>query len=118
MGRLVGFASRQKWLIGKTVSEVGSGLNGHRPKLTKLLADMTVGAIVVEHRERLMRFGFEYVEAALAAQGRKLIVIEKDEVKDDLVQDMVEVLTWFCARLYGRRSAEHKAMKAVEAIHA
>jgi hypothetical protein len=52
------------------VSEVGSGLNGHRPKLTKLLADMTVGAIVVEHRERLMRFGFEYVEAARALATR------------------------------------------------
>jgi putative resolvase len=118
MGRLVGFASQQKWLIGKTVSEVGSGLSGHRPKLTKLLADMTVGAIVVEHRERLMRFDFEYVEATLAAQGRKLIVIEKDEVKDDLEPDMIEVLTWFCARLYGRRRAKHKAMKAVEAVHA
>jgi putative resolvase len=45
-------------------------------------------------------------------------VIEKEEVKDDLVPDMTEVLTWFCKRLYGRRSARHKAMKAVEAIHA
>jgi putative resolvase len=77
MGRLVGLASQQKWLIGKTVSEVGSGLNGHRPKLTKLLADMTVGAIVVEHRKRLMRFSFEYVEAALAAQGRNVIVVPR-----------------------------------------
>ena len=55
----------------ETVSEVGSGLNGRRPKLTKLLADMTVGAIVVEHRERLMRFGFEYGEAARARARSK-----------------------------------------------
>jgi predicted site-specific integrase-resolvase len=117
LGRLVGFVSGQKWPIGKTVSEVGSGLNGHRPKLMRLLADKTVETIVVEHRERLMGFGFEYVEAALAAQGRRLVVVEKSEIKDDLVQDMIEVLTSFCARLYGRRSAKHKAMKAVEAIH-
>ena len=44
--------------------------------------------------------------------------LEKDEVEDDLVQDMIGVLTSFCARLYGRRSAKHEAMKAVEAIHA
>ena len=46
-----------------------------------------------------MRFGAEYVEAALAAQGRKLMVMESSEVKDDLVPDRIEVLTWFCARL-------------------
>ena len=63
-----------------------------------------------------MRFGAEYVEAALAAQGRKLMVMESSEVKDDLVQDMMEVLTSFCARLYGRRSARNKAKKAVQAM--
>ena len=73
--------------------------------------------MAVEHRDRLMRFGAEYVESALAAQGRKLIVVDPSEVKDDLVQDMIEVLTSFCARLYGRRSAKNKAKKAIEAIH-
>jgi predicted site-specific integrase-resolvase len=50
----------------------------------KLLADPEVSAVVVEHRDRLMRFGAEYVESALAAQGRKLIVVDPSEVKDDL----------------------------------
>jgi putative resolvase len=48
-----------------------------------------------------MRFGAEYVEAALTAQERQLMVMESSEVKDDLVQDMIEVLTSCCA-LYGR----------------
>jgi putative resolvase len=61
-------------------------------------------------------FGFEYVEAALRAQGRRIAVVDSEEVKDDLVQDMIEVLTSFCARLYGRRSAKNKAKKALEAI--
>jgi predicted site-specific integrase-resolvase len=55
------------------------------------LANPGVSTIVVEHRDRLMRFGSEYVEAALSAQGRKLAVLNPDEVKDDLVQDMIEV---------------------------
>lgn len=61
--------------------------------------------MVVEHRDRLMRFGFEYVEAALAAQGRAVMVMESSEVQDDLVRDVTEVLTSLCARLYGRSSA-------------
>src|ERR1700756_5364465 len=93
-----------------------SGLNGRRPKLIKLLANPKIQTIVVEHRDRLMRFGAEYVEAALTAQERKLLVMESSEVNDDLVQDMIEVLTSFCARLYGRRSARHKASKALHAM--
>ena len=117
LGRLVAFANGQGWMVSKAVTEVGSGLNGHRPKLMKLLSDPEVSAVVVEHRYRLMRFGAEYVESALAATGRKLIVIDPSEVKEDLVQDMIEVLTSFCARLYGRRSAKNKAQKAIQAIH-
>ena len=69
-------------------------------------------AIVVAHGDRLMRSAAEYVEAALSAQGRKLIVLERSEVKDDLVQDKIEVLTSFCARVYGRRSARNQAKKS------
>jgi predicted site-specific integrase-resolvase len=69
IARLVAYANEHGWAVTKTVSEIGSGMNGHRPKLMRLLADPEITTIVVEHRDRLMRFGFEYVEAALAAQG-------------------------------------------------
>jgi len=71
---------------------------------------------VVEHRDRLMRFGFEYLEAALASQGRRIIVVDESEVKEDLVRDMTEVLTSFCARLYGKRAAANRARRALEAM--
>src|SRR6201997_602096 len=111
LGRLVVYAHNHRLTIVQAVSEVGSGLNGRRPKLIKLLANPKIQTIAVEHRERLMRFGAEYVEAALTAQERKLLVMESSEVNDDLVQDTIAVLTSFCARLYGRRSARHKAKK-------
>lgn len=95
-------------------AEVGSGMNGQRKKLQRLLSDATVGTIVVEHRDRLGRMNTELVEAALAATGRRLIVIDSTEMDDDLVRDMTEVLTSFCARLYGRRSARHRAARALE----
>jgi predicted site-specific integrase-resolvase len=82
----------------------------------RLLRTPTVATVVVEHRDRLMRFGFEYVESALAAQGRNLVVVDTTEVTDDLVRDMTEVLTSMCARLYGRRAAENRAKRALEAM--
>jgi putative resolvase len=69
LGRLVVYAHQHKVTIVEAVSEVGSGLNGGRPKLLQLLANPQMQTIVVEHRDRFMRFGAEYVEAALAAQG-------------------------------------------------
>jgi putative resolvase len=116
LGRLAVYAHKHRLTIVEAVSEVGSGWNGRRPKLLQLLANPQIQTIVVEHRDRFMGFGAEYVEAALAAQGRKLLVMESSERKDDLVQDMIEVLTWFCARLYGRRWARNKAKKAVQAL--
>jgi putative resolvase len=101
--------------VGRSVAEVGSGLNGSRTKLKRLLGDPTVGTVVVEHRERLARFGVEYIEAALRAQGRRLVVVEEREVDDDLVRDITEVLTSMCARLYGRRSAKRRAEAALAA---
>ena len=73
-----------------------------------------IGTVIVEHRERLARFGLEYVEAALRAQARRLVVVEEGEVDDDLVRNITEVLTWMCARLYARRSARRaeQAMRA------
>jgi len=82
----------------------------------RLLMDSTVTGIVVEHRDRLARFGSEYLEAALAASGRRLIVVDSSEMNDDLVQDMIAVLTSFCARLYGRRSARNRAISIERAL--
>jgi len=102
--RLTHFAVENKLSIAAVITEVGSAMNGKRPKLLKLLLDQSIKIIVVERRDRLISFGFEYLEAALAAQGRKILVVDHAEVKDDLIRDMTEVLTSFCARLYGSSS--------------
>ena len=99
------------------VSETGSGMSDKRRKLNRILADPTVGTIVVEHRDRLARMNAGLVESALTAQGRRLIVVDDSESDDDLVRDMTEVLTSFCARLYGRRAARNKAKAALKAAH-
>ncbi|WP_326752443.1 IS607 family transposase [Streptomyces hirsutus] len=115
VARLSGWAAKAGHRVVRVESEVGSGVNGRRSKAGRLLADPGVTTVVVEHRDRLGRMNTELVEAALSATGRRLVVLDDGEVEDDLVRDMTEVLTSFCARLYGRRSARNRARAALEA---
>ncbi|MCK4175974.1 IS607 family transposase [Aciditerrimonas ferrireducens] len=114
VARVVAFATAHGYAVDQVVTEVGSALNGHRRKFLGLLRDPEVTTILVEHRDRFCRFGAEEVEAALAAQGRTLVVVDPSETDDDLVRDATELLTSLCARLYGRRSAANRARRAVE----
>ena len=96
------------------VKEIGSGVNDARPKLLKLLVDPSVTLIVVEHKDRLTRFGFNYMEQLLKMQGRKIEVINLAENgKEDLVQDFVSIVTSFCARLYGQRRSKRKTERII-----
>ncbi len=115
VARVTGWATSQGVAVDRVVTEVGSALNGKRRKFLALLRDPAVTMIFVEHRDRFARFGAEYVEAALSAQGRKLLVMDPAGVDDDLVRDVTEILTSLCARLYGRRAAANRAQRAVEA---
>jgi predicted site-specific integrase-resolvase len=116
VARVAAWATGQRLSVDRVVTEVGSALNGKRRKFLALLRDQTVSTIVVEHRDRFARFGAEYVEAALAASGRRLLVVDPAEVDDDLVRDVTEILTSLCARLYGRRAAANRAARAIQAV--
>ncbi len=116
LSRLVEYTTSQGLQVKGAIKEIGSGLNGKRTKLLSILRDPDVRTIAVEHKDRLVRFGFEYMEALLAASGRRIIVVDESEMKEDLVQDMIDVLTSFCARLYGRRSAKNRAKKVLKEI--
>jgi putative resolvase len=118
VARLVEWATTQRLAVEEVITEVGSGMNGKRRRFARVLADPTATTIVVEHRDRLARFGVEYLEAALMAQGRRIMVTDPGETTDDLVRDMTEVLTSFCARLYGRRGAANRAEKALRCARA
>jgi putative resolvase len=116
--RLSQWAATAGHRVVRIESEIASGMNGGRAKARRLLSDPGVTTVVVEHRDRLGRMNTELIEAALSATGRRLVVLDEGEAEDDLVQDIVDVLTSFCARLYGRRSARNRAEKALEAAAA
>ena len=113
--RLKAFALSMGVEKPEVVTETGSGMNDKRRKLNRLLSDPTVGTLIVERRDRLARMNMGLVESALKAQGRRIIVVDDTEPDDDLVRDMAEALTSFCARLYGSRAAKRKTDAALRA---
>lgn len=119
--RLQDYCAAKGYPIAAIIKEIGSGVNDSRPKLLKLITDPTLTLIVVEHKDRLTRFGFNYLEQLLmrSMQGRKIEVINMAENgKEDLVQDFVTlcVVTSFCARLYGQRRSKRTPKSVAERL--
>ena len=112
--RLRDYCAAKGYPVAWVVKEIGSGVNDTRPKLIKLLTDPTVSVIVVEHTDRLTRFGYNYLEQLLKMQGRRIEVIHLAENgKEDLIQDFVSIVTSFCARLYGQRRSKRKTERLI-----
>ncbi len=109
-------ATGQRLPVDRVVTEAGSAVDGRRRKFLALLRDESVTAVVVEHRGGFARFGAGYVEAALSAQGRRLLVVDPPGVDVDLVREVTGILTSLCARLYGQRGARSRAQRAVKVL--
>jgi putative resolvase len=105
--RLADYCAARGYQVAQVVQETASGVNDSRPKLLALLKDTSVTRIVVEHRDRLTRFGFHYLETLLQAQGRTIEVVNLAEnATEDLLTDLVAIVSSFTARLYGQRRAK------------
>jgi excisionase family DNA binding protein len=96
------------------VTDIASGLNEGRRGLKKLIEmarRREVDAVVVAHKDRLTRFGFEYLKTLFNVLGVELFVAFKEEPKgyrQELIEDFVEVVTSFAVRIYGKRSRRYK----------
>jgi putative resolvase len=111
--RLVNYAIARGYRITHNVSEIASGMNDSRPKLSKLL-EQEWDILVVEHKDRLTRFGFPYLEKIAQLKNARIEVINVPEDKDDLMNDLVAVITSFCARLYGQRRSKRLTEKITQ----
>jgi len=115
--RIVKFCNAKGWGVDKVVKEVGSGLNDNRTKLLKILSDPKITRIVVEHKDRLTRFGFKYIDQLCIRMNCELIVINSmDGDKEDLIQDFISVITSFCARIYGIRRSKRKTEQLINQL--
>lgn len=115
--RCVAYATAKGYQIISVDIEIASGLNDQRPKLDRLLKEQNFDVLVVEHKDRLTRFGFEYINTMLVAAGKEIDVINLAETQDrDLMDDFVSVITSFCARIYGQRRSTRKKQQLVEIL--
>ncbi|MEN9609516.1 MAG: hypothetical protein RLZZ628_330 [Bacteroidota bacterium] len=116
--RLISYCNAKGYQVEKVIIEIGSGLNDKRPKLEKLLLDTNINVIVVEHSDRLARFGLNYIEKLLSQQNRSIEILNppQDE-KADLMEDFVSLVTSFAARLYGQRRSKRQTEKLIASLN-
>jgi len=113
------FAISNGYNIIKTYKEIASGMNDNRRELNKLLDELPNKnfTIIVENKDRLTRFGFNYIKRHVEQMGSKINVIHKnDDDQTDLIKDLVSIITSFCCRLYGLRRGANKAREIKDKI--
>ena len=117
--RLVQYCTVRGYQVAQITKEIASGVNESRPKLLALLKDRQTTRIVVEHQDRLTRFGFRYLETLLELQGRTIEVVNVAENdQEDLIADLVAIVYLFTARLYGQRRAKRQTERILQELQA
>lgn len=116
--RLSNYCIAKGYKVQHVVTEVGSGLNDHRKKLENLLNKDDYEFLIVEHSDRLGRFGTHYIDILLKRLGVTLEVVNiSSNQRDELMTDLVAIITSFAARLYGQRRSKRKTEKVIEALN-
>lgn len=114
--RLVQFANAKGWKVVRVEMEIGSGVNDQRPKLIDLIKNAhKYEYIIVEHKDRLTRFGFNYINSLI---NNIYVVNEVDLEEHGLMEDLVSIITSFCARLYGQRRSKRRTEKLIAELNA
>ena len=117
LDRLRSFANAKGYTIVKEIKEIGSGLNDKRPQLERILQSGGWNVLLVEDKDRLARFGLNYLQILLEREGRKVEIINNVlDSRDDLMQDFVSIITSFTARLYGLRRSKRKTEAIIKEL--
>lgn len=112
--RLEEYALARGYKIKQTVKEFGSGLNDNRKLLSQILKEDKYDKIIVEHKDRLTRFGFNYIQ--ILTGGRIEVINESKEEDEDITQDLISIIHCFSSRIYGLRRSKRLKIKVKEAI--
>jgi len=112
--RLESYAIAKGYKIKKIVKEFGSGLNDERKQLTKILQENQYDKIIVEHKDRLTRFGFNWIQ--LLTGNRIEVINEAKEKDEDITRDLISIIHCFSARIYGLRRSQRIKTKVEEVL--
>ncbi|RLE86454.1 MAG: IS607 family transposase [Thermoprotei archaeon] len=116
--RLRNYCSAKGYKVVDVVTDVASGLKEDRSGLQKLfdiVEKHQADVVVIEFKDRLTRFGFDYLKRYFESHGVKVEVVEETEkgYMEELIEDFVSIIVSFAARIYGRRSQKFKKIKKV-----
>lgn len=111
--RLSEYCAKKGLLVTYIIKDVGSGLNDNRSgfnKLTELIIQKKVNKLVVEHKDRLTRFQFNFIKKMFESYGCEVVVINDIDVssEEELATDIISLMASFSGKFYGRRSAERR----------
>lgn len=112
--RMVKFCISNGWQVDSVIKEIASGLNDKRPKLIKILNNNYPIRIVAEHKDRLTRFGYNYLSTLI--NGEIVIANLAGSDKEDLMQDLISIITSMVARYYGQRRGGRKIKQILERL--
>ena len=116
---LLNFTSSKGIIVDETIEDIGSGLNYNRRKWNKLIEECMenkVDSIIVTHKDRFIRFGYDWFERFLSKYNVKIIVVNNELLssKEELVQDIISILHVFSCRIYGLRKYKKKIKRDEE----
>ena len=117
---LTNYATAKGYKVVEVLKDVASGLNTGRKgllKLFKLVESRSVDVVLITYKDRLTRFGFEYLEEFFSAMGTRIEVVFGEEPKgatQELVEDLISIITSFAGKIYGMRS--HKKTLFIQGV--
>ena len=122
VGRVLSYCVNKKYQIVASFDEVGSGMSDHRSKLSqlfKLVEEKKISKVIIEHKDRLCRFMFKFLVAYFGSYGVEIEWVDDvlgKSYDQELVEDMLALMSSFSAKIYGKRSAENRKRKKLEKI--
>lgn len=108
---LLDYCIQNQLIVKDCFEEVGSGMNSNRPKLKalfKLIVNKEITKLIIEHKDRLTRFNFEFLQAFFDSHGVQIIWVEEvlnKSFEEELVKDILTLMSSFSNKIYGKRSA-------------
>lgn len=115
--RLLEYCALKKYNIEYVYDEVGSGMNDKRSKLTKLMklaSDGKISKVVIEHKDRLIRFNYNIILMYFNSHGVEVEYMDETlnkSFENELVEDMLTLMASFSAKIYGKRSHQNRKKK-------
>ena len=113
------YANAKGIIVDEVFEDISSGLNYNRKKWNKLLEDCILGLIkiiIISHKDRFIRFGFDWFERFLKSNGVELIIVNNESMspQEEMIQDLISIIHVFSCKIYGLRKYKKKIIEDVE----